>query len=67
MDIRTEPHHLQDCGAELRWPNWVTFTFWGDLLPGMRRVHEGSVLDLVVDVLVFIEGERSAETVDTQI
>ena len=34
----------------------------GDLLPGMGRVHEGGVLDLLVDVLVLVEGERARET-----
>lgn len=32
----------------------------------MRRVHEGGVLDLIVDVFVFIEGERPAETAEHQ-
>lgn len=32
-----------------------------DLLPRMRGVHEGGVLDLFVDVLVFVEGKGSGE------
>ena len=32
-----------------------------DLLPRMRRIHEGGVLDLFVDVLVLIERECSGE------
>ena len=34
----------------------------GDLLPRMGRVHEGRVLDLLVDVLILVEGERARET-----
>lgn len=33
-----------------------------NLLPWVGRVHERGVLDLIVDVLVFVEGKRSAET-----
>ena len=33
----------------------------GDLLPGVRRVHEGGVLDLLVDVFIFVEGERARQ------
>lgn len=35
--------------------------FW-DLLPGVGWVHEGGILDLVIDVLVLIEGKRPAQT-----
>ena len=33
----------------------------GDLLPRMGRVHEGGVLDLLIDVLILVEGERARE------
>lgn len=36
-------------------------TVRGDLLPGVGRVHEGGVVDLVVDVFIFVKGEGSAE------
>lgn len=36
-------------------------TVRGHLLPGIRRVHELSVLDLVVDVLVLIERECTGQ------
>ena len=39
-----------------------SLTLLWDLLPGVGWVHEGGVLDLVVDVLVFVEGERPAQT-----
>lgn len=39
-------------------------TFLGNFLPGMRRVHEGSVLDLVVDIFIFIKRERPTETAE---
>ena len=32
-----------------------------DFLPRMRRIHEGGVLDLFVDILVLIERECSRE------
>ena len=32
-----------------------------DLLPGVGRVHEGGVLDLLIDVLVLVEGESARE------
>ena len=32
-----------------------------DAAPRAGRVHEGSVLDLVFDVLILVEGERAAE------
>ena len=35
----------------------LLFTITGDLFPGVWRVHEGSVVDLVVDILVLIERE----------
>lgn len=31
-----------------------------DFLPRTRRVHEGSVLNLVVDVFIFVERECAA-------
>ena len=31
----------------------------GDLLPGVGRVHEVRVLDLLMDVLVLVERERA--------
>lgn len=31
------------------------FTITGDLFPGVGRVHEGRVVDLVIDVFVLIE------------
>ena len=37
------------------------YTVGGDLLPGVGRVHEGGVVDLVVDVLVLVEGEGAAQ------
>ena len=36
-------------------------TFPRDIFPGRWRVHEGSVLDLVIDVLVLVEGEGAAQ------
>lgn len=39
---------------------WVTFR--RDLFPRVRRVHEGGVMDLIVDVFIFIEREGSAQT-----
>ena len=33
----------------------------GDLLPRVRRIHEGGVLYLFVDVLVLVEGEGPGE------
>lgn len=36
-------------------------TFLGDLLPGVGWVHEGSVLDLILDLLILVEGERPAQ------
>ena len=36
-------------------------TIGRDLLPRIRRVHEGGVLDLIVDVLVLVERERAAQ------
>lgn len=36
-------------------------TIAGDLLPGVRGIHEGRVVDLVVDVLVFVERERPTQ------
>lgn len=33
-----------------------------DLFPGVRRVHESGVVDLIIDVLIFVEGERPAQT-----
>lgn len=38
---------------------WLTIS--GDLPPGRGRVHEGGVLDLLVDVLVLVEGERARQ------
>lgn len=37
-------------------------TFARDFLPGVGRVHEGSVLDLVINVLVLIKGEGATQT-----
>ena len=34
----------------------------GDLLPGVRWIHEGRVLDLLPDVLVLVERERAGKT-----
>lgn len=42
----------------------TSFTFLGNSLPWMRRVHEGSVLDLIVDIFIFVEWERPAETAE---
>lgn len=42
-------------------PDNLTLTLLWDLLPGVGRVHEGGVLDLVVDVLVLVEGKRPAQ------
>lgn len=39
----------------------VALTLLGDLLPGVGGVHKGGVLNLVVDVLVLVEGEGPAE------
>lgn len=39
----------------------ASLTLLWDLLPGVGRVHEGGVLDLVVDVLVLVEGKRPAQ------
>lgn len=36
-------------------------TFRGDGAPRLRWIHEGSVLDLLRDVLVFVEGERARQ------
>lgn len=36
-------------------------TFCWDVLPGCRGVHEGRILDLIVDVLVLIEREGPAQ------
>lgn len=36
-------------------------TFWSNFLPWVGRVHEGSILDLVMDVLILIEWECSTE------
>lgn len=33
----------------------------GDFLPGIRRIHKRGVLDLIVDVLVLVEGKSSAQ------
>lgn len=40
-------------------PPRVTVT--GDLLPRVRGIHEGRVVDLVVDVLVFVERKRPTQ------
>ncbi len=37
-------------------------TLWGDCFPGVWRVHESSVLDLVMNVFILIKGEGSTET-----
>lgn len=47
-------------GKELQQHGWCLTLLW-DLLPGVGWVHEGGVLDLVVDVLVLVEGERPAQ------
>ena len=31
------------------------------LLPGMRRIHEGGVLYLFIDVFIFVEGKSPGE------
>lgn len=41
--------------------NQQSLTIGGNLLPRVRWVHEGRVLDLVVDVLVLVERERPAQ------
>lgn len=33
-----------------------------DLFPRMRGVHEGRILDLLIDVLVLVEGKRTRQT-----
>ena len=37
-------------------------TVRGNLLPRIGRIHEGGVLNLIVYVLVFVEGERTTQT-----
>lgn len=37
-------------------------TFSRDFLPGVGWVHEGSVLDLVINVFVLVEGEGATQT-----
>lgn len=39
----------------------ASLTVSRDLLPGIGRVHEGGVLDLIVDVLVLVEREGAAQ------
>lgn len=39
-------------------------TFLGNFLPGVRGVHEGRVLDLIVDVFILVEGKRPAEAAE---
>jgi len=43
-------------------PCYFQFTIFRDLLPGIGRVHEGRVMDLIIDILVFIERECPTET-----
>jgi len=51
----TFPHlHLQEVCDQLN-------GLGGDLLPRVRRVHEGGILDLFIDILVLIEGEGAGE------
>lgn len=38
---------------------WITF--WRNLLPGIRWIHESSVLDLFVDIFVLVEWKGSAQ------
>lgn len=37
------------------------FTITGDLFPGVGRVHEGCVVDLVVDVFILVKRERATQ------
>lgn len=55
---RLSSNQISLCGRIMR----QVFTFLGNSLPWMRRVHEGSVLDLIIDIFIFIEWKRSAET-----
>merc|ERR1719471_1894464 len=55
LDRVTPPHfHLQKVCDQLD-------CLCGDLLPRVRWVHEGGVLDLLVDILVLIERESARE------
>ena len=46
--------NLEEVGDEL-------YGLGADLLPGIGRVHEGGVLDLLVDVLILVEWEGAGE------
>ena len=48
-------------GLDLEEVGYDVYGLAGDLLPGVGRVHEGSVLDLLVDVLVLVEGESPGQ------
>ena len=62
IEKRLEKKEIWAIGTFWRKWNWSCIhTFSWDLLPGRRRVHEGSVLDLVIDVLVLVEGEGAAQ------
>lgn len=51
--------HLSGCVSQLNssHPSPSVFTITGDLFPGVGGVHEGCVVDLVVDIFVLIKRE----------
>lgn len=46
---------------------WIgELAFFGDLLPGIRRKHKRSVLNLIHNIFVVVERERAAQTTISQ-
>lgn len=56
--IRSDVDQLLDClsnNQTLLSPSLPVFTITGDLFPRVGRIHEGCIVDLVVDVFVLIK------------
>lgn len=57
LPVYITPHSVsQTC-----WDVFLCFTFSGDVFPGCWWVHEGRVLDLVINVFILIERKCAAQ------